>query len=82
MGLHLMRLRPVSSIDPTQGVRAGTLELLGQKAIVPRNNEFENLSDDRINSQIIWNQQDDAELEDAVDAVRGARIVIMNPAVQ
>ena len=51
---------------------------MGQKAIVPRNNEL-GLSDDRINSQIIWNQQDDAELEDAVDAVRGARIVIMNP---
>ena len=52
--------------------------MLGQKAIVPRNNEM-NLADDKIASQTVWSQPDDAELEDAVDAAKGARIVIMNP---
>ena len=56
----------------------GTLELLGQSAIVPRHNQMD-LGDDKIASQTIWNQRDDAELENAVDAVKDARIVIMNP---
>ena len=76
MGLHLMPYGP-SFDDPTK-MSAGTLELLGQKAIVPRDNEL-NLGDDKIGSQIVWNQPDDAELEDAVDAVKDACIVIMNP---
>ena len=76
MGLHLMPYGP-SLDDPTR-VSVGTLDLLGQKAIVPRDNEL-NLADDRIDSQIVWNEHDDAELEDAVDAVKDARIVIMNP---
>ena len=76
MGLHLMPYGP-SLDDPTR-VSVGTLELLGQKAIVPRNNEL-NLADDRIGSQVVWNEHDDTELEDAVDAVKEARIVIMNP---
>ena len=37
------------------------------------------MPDNPIASQNVWNQQNDAELEDAVDAVRDARIVIMNP---
>ena len=37
------------------------------------------LADENIGSQIVWSQHDDAELEDAVDAVKDARIVIMNP---
>ena len=76
MGLHLMPYGP-SLDDPTK-VSAGTLELLGQKSIVPRNNEL-GLADDRIRSQIVWNQQAEAELEDAVEAVKDARIIIMNP---
>ena len=76
MGLHLMPYGP-SLDDPTR-VSVGTLELLGQKAIVPRENEL-NLADDRIGSQIVWNEHDDAELEDAVEAVKDAGIVIMNP---
>ena len=76
MGLHLMPYGP--QVDNPAQVSAGTLELLGQQTIVPRNSEL-NLPDDRIASQIIWNQQDDAELEDAVDAANNARIVIMNP---
>ena len=76
MGLHLMPYGPQAN-NPAQ-VSAGTLELLGQKAIAPRDNEL-NLGDGKIGSQIVWSQPDDAELENAVDAVKDARIVIMNP---
>ena len=76
MGLHLMPYGPHP--DDLARVSVGTLELLGQKAIVPRDNEM-NLGDDKIGSQNVWNQHDDAELEDAVDAAKDARIVIMNP---
>ena len=75
MGLHLMPYGPRPD-NPAQ-VLAGTLELLGQKAIVARDSEL-GLADDRIRSQSIWGS-DDAELEDAVDAAKDARIVIMNP---
>ena len=76
MGLYLMPYGPQAD-NPAQ-VSVGTLELLGQKAIVSKNNELE-LADDKIGSQTVWNQPDDAELEDAVDAAKDARIVIMNP---
>ena len=76
MGLHLMPYGP--SQDDATRVSVGTLELLGQKAIVTRDNEL-GLADDKIGSQIVWDQNDDAELEDAVDAVKGAHIIIMNP---
>ena len=76
MGLHLMPYGPVAD-DPAR-VSAGSLELLGQKAIVPRKDEL-NLTEDEIESHIVWDYGDDAELEDAVDAVKDARIVIMNP---
>ncbi len=76
MGLHLMPYGPFPH-DPIK-VSVGTLELLGQKAIVPRNNELA-LADDKIGSQAVWNQQDDADLERAVDAADKARVVIMNP---
>ena len=76
MGLHRMPYGPDAS-DPTK-VSAGTLELLGQKAIVSRNSEL-GLADDRIASEEVWTQGGEA-MEDAVDAVRsGVRIVIMNP---
>ena len=75
MGLHLMPYGP-SPGDPTR-VSAGTLELLGQKTIVARDNEL-NLPDERIVSRSVW-PTDDTELEDAVDAAKDARIVIMNP---
>ena len=76
MGLHLMPYGP--NKENPKRVLAGTLELLGQKAIVPRNEELE-IEDDKIGSQTVWNQHEDADLEDAVDAARNARIVIMNP---
>lgn len=71
MGLHLMPYGPQED-DPTR-VSVGTLELLGQQAIIPRENEL-GLADDRIGSQAVWNQPDDA-----IDAVKDARIIIMNP---
>ena len=79
MGLHLMPYGP-SPDDPAR-VSAGTLELLGQKAIVRRDGELD-FADDAIVSLSVWNsfdQGDDVELEDAVDAAKDARIVIMNP---
>ena len=76
MGLHLMPYGPQAD-NPAQ-VSVGTLELLGQKAIIYRGNEL-NLPDDTIGSQMIWDQYDDAELENAVDAVTDAKTVIMNP---
>ena len=76
MGLHRMPYGPDAS-DPTK-VSAGTLELLGQKAIVSRDSELR-LADDRIASEEVWTQGGEA-MEDVVDAVRdGVRIVIMNP---
>ena len=76
MGLHLMPYGPQPD-NPAQ-VSAGTLELLGQRAIVSRDSEL-GLADEKIASQSIWNQRDDAELEDAVAAAKDARIIIMNP---
>ena len=76
MGLHRMPYGPYAS-DPAK-VSAGTLELLGQKVIVPRNGELD-LPDDRIASEEVWTQGGEA-MEDAVDAVKGGvRVVIMNP---
>ena len=76
MGLHLMPYGP-DKHDPTR-IGVGTLELLGQQAIVPRQGAL-GLADDAIGSRAVWDPADDAELEDAVDAARNARIVIMNP---
>ena len=76
MGLHLMPYGPHQ--DDAARVSVGTLELLGQKDIIPRPNELD-IADDVIGSQTVWNPNDDTELEDAVSAVKNARIVIMNP---
>ena len=80
MGLHLMPYGP--DRHAPDRVYAGTLELLGQRAVVQRPNELD-LGDAAIGSQATWEATwetaDDAELEDAVDAVKNARIVIMNP---
>ena len=76
MGLHRMPYGPDAG-DPTK-VSAGTLELLGQREIVPRTGELD-LPDERIASEEIWTQGGES-MEDALDAVKGGvRIVIMNP---
>ena len=75
MGLHLMPYGPQP--DNLGRVSVGTLELLGQREIVQRPGEMD-LGDERIESRTVW-EEDDAELEDAVAAVKDARIVIMNP---
>ncbi len=74
MGLHRMPYGP----QDNERVSAGTLELLSQKAILPRQGELD-IPDDLIASQAVWDQHEDAELEDAVDAAKSSRIVIMNP---
>ena len=76
MGLHLMPYGPHPS--DTKRISVGTLELLGQQAVIPRNSEL-GLADDKIASTPTWSPPDDVELEDAVSAVKDARIVIMNP---
>ena len=76
MGLHRMPYGP--QVENPAQVSVGTLELLSQKAIVPRVGEMD-LADDKISSQVVWDQPDDAELEDAVNAAQNPRIVIMNP---
>ena len=74
MGLHNMAYGPQKGIAQ---VPVGTLELLGQKALVPRSSEL-GYEEDQILSQATGYQYD-PEIEDAVDAVKDARIIIMNP---
>ena len=76
MGLHLMPYGPHR--DDPKRVSVGTLELLEQKAVIPRDSEL-GLADDHIASEVTWIPSDDTELEDAVSAVNDARIIIMNP---
>ncbi len=76
MGLHLMPYGPHP--NDSKRISVGTLELLGQKAVIPRESELR-LADDKIASQLTWSPSDDTELEDAVSAVKEARIIIMNP---
>ena len=78
MGLHLMPYGPQADNLNSTRVSVGTLELLGQKAIVPRRGELD-LGDVKIASENVWNHRESAELEDAVAAASEARIVIMNP---
>ena len=76
MGLHQMPYGPDRE-NPGR-VSVGTLELLGQRSVVSRRSELD-LGDDAIGSQAAWMSADYSDLEDAVDAARNARIVIMNP---
>ncbi len=76
MGLRLMPYGP--SPHDSARVFTGTLELLGQRELLPRVGELD-LPDEAIKSKQVWDPRDDVELEDAVDAAKDARIVIMNP---
>ena len=74
MGLHKMPYGPQPNM--TQ-VPVGTLELLEQKDLAPRLGEL-GYQDNRILSQAVGYQYD-PDIEDALGAVKDARIVIMNP---
>ena len=83
MGLHLM---PYGDADPYSGRSgsAGSLELLGQRKFLERPGElpFDSEAGGEIGSQRLAlgdGLSDDAELEGAVDAALGCRIVTMNP---
>ena len=76
MGLHLMPYGP--HLDDPKRVSVGTLELLGRKAVIPRDSEL-GLADEKIGSYLTWSPSDATELEDAVSAVKDVRMVIMNP---
>ncbi len=76
MGLFRMPYGPQR--DNPERVSVGTLELLGSKDILARPGEL-GLADEAINSQSVWNSYEETELEGAVEAVKDARIVIMNP---
>ena len=77
MGLHIMPYGPASASSNRS--RAGTLELLGQRAIVARDGAMD-VGDDDVGSSVVWGRDgDDGELEDAVKAAADSRIVIMNP---
>ena len=76
MGLHRM---PYGATDDNANVvQAGSLELLGQRRVIGMGDEFD-LGDQDVASERLQMAQDDPTLEDAVDAVLGARVVIMNP---
>ena len=75
MGLHQMSYGP----QENKRVAAGTLELLGQKAIVPRRNEL-NIDDEAVNSaHLQMSNTADAKTDKTVSEALGAKIVIMNP---
>ena len=76
MGLHQMPYG--SKGDHVEGVRAGSLELLGQSRVINRRGELD-LGEQDVGSERLQMAQDDPTLEDAVDAVLGAQVVIMNP---
>ncbi len=77
MGLHLMPYGP-SGFGSSES-RAGTLELLGQRAMIAGDDAMR-VGDEDIGSREVWGRDgDDAELEDAVEAANESRIVIMNP---
>ena len=76
MGLHRM---PYGATDENANVvQAGSLELLGQRKVIGTGDEFD-LADQKIGSERLRMAHVDPTLEDAVDAVIGARVVIMNP---
>ncbi len=76
MGLHLMPYGP--DRDNPEQVGIGTLELLGQKAVFPREGEL-GFDDPGIASERLSMEEVPVELEDAVSALKNTGIVIMNP---
>ena len=58
--------------------KAGSLELLSQSSILPREDQLE-FEDEALESEQMQLYKDNPTLEDAVQAVKQSRIVIMNP---
>ena len=73
MQLHRMPYGPVGD-----RVKVGSLELLAQSPIVPRSEQMD-LGDASLDSVQMQMTADDPLLENAVDAARNVRIVVMNP---
>ena len=76
MGLHQMPYG--SKGDHVQDVRAGSLELLGQRRVIGTGDEMD-LGEHDVGSERLQMAQSDPTLEDAVEAALGAHVVIMNP---
>ena len=76
MGLHRMPYGPRD--DSIDNIGAGALELLAQRAIIGRATEL-GLAEQELGSERLRLAHDDPTLENAVDAVAQARVVIMNP---
>ena len=75
MGLHRMPYGP--NVNGS-GVSAGTLELLAQREVVDWHGDT--MPDLHIESEAVWTDASTTPvIETAVDSVRDARIVIMNP---
>ncbi len=73
MGLHLMPYGP----SKDGNISIGSLELLHQRRILPSASGMH--ADGVRQSELVWEDMDDPKIEDAVEAVSGAQIVIMNP---
>ncbi|MCY3820366.1 MAG: DEAD/DEAH box helicase family protein, partial [Gammaproteobacteria bacterium] len=76
MGLHQMPYG--SKGDDVRGVRAGSLELLGQRRVISTGGDLD-LGEQDVGSERLQMAHQDPTLEDAVDGALGARVVIMNP---
>ena len=74
IGLHRMGYGPKDD----GCVAVGTLELLGQKRILLNDAELD-LGDEDLASEQLRMAEDDPMLEDAMNAARDVRIVVMNP---
>ena len=77
MGLHRL---PYGVNKSDSSVRAGSLEFIDQSEIVPKHSEL--VLEDEIESEDVWRDRGeklDARIESAVDAVKDANCVIMNP---
>ena len=76
MGLHQMPYG--SKIGRVTDVRAGSLELLTQRRVIGMGDELD-LGEQDVDAERLQMAQDDPTLEDAVDSVLSARVLIMNP---
>jgi len=75
-GLHRMDYGPKEH----GGVAVGSLELLGHSAIIPRREELDLDYEHSIKSdRIQLSESEESLLDDPVKAVKGARLVVMNP---